>query len=299
MDLIPTKRPAKFSYMAELEWPHQFEINDPIWEAVAHFMTLGQQNWPMPSQNLDETELGRNFVGFDHELHGFRMKLINEELKETEAAIKKRNKVEALDGLMDLLYVIYGTYIAFGRGIAPGELIHAEHPDDCRRGCQNWLLNSHQHINPVVRFQWKWMTDNLIPCARTAMRNYKKTGKTTHLDQFVEYIVASCRSSGIPLGVAFGAVHASNMTKFVKALDGNLYPLKRADGKVMKPSTYFEVTPWLKDVLRDPEHEPSHDRINPITNENECLMPGAIIEEMSPPHLASYLNGNFSAIKAA
>lgn len=297
MELIDTTYKSKFEYQTDLVWPHQFEINDPIWEAVAQFMTLGQQDWPMPSQDLDESELGRNFVGFDHELHIFRMRLINEDLKETEAAIKKRNKIETLDGLMDLLYVIYGTYIAFGRGIAPGELIATEHPDDCRRGCKNWLLNSHQHINPAIRFQWKWMTDNLLPCAKTAMRNYKKTGKTTHLDQFVQYIVAACRTSGIPLGLAFGCVHASNLTKFVKATDGCLYPLKRADGKVMKPETYFEVTPWLKDVLRDPEHEPVHDRVHPVTGEIETMMPGAIIETMSPDHLGTYLYRNFAAIK--
>jgi hypothetical protein len=47
------------------------------------------------------------------ELGKLRLKLLKEELQELENAILADNKVEILDALTDLQYVLDGTYIAF------------------------------------------------------------------------------------------------------------------------------------------------------------------------------------------
>jgi predicted HAD superfamily Cof-like phosphohydrolase len=43
-----------------------------------------------------------------------RAKLIEEEAKETVDAIRARNMIEAIDGMCDLLYVVFGTAVEFG-----------------------------------------------------------------------------------------------------------------------------------------------------------------------------------------
>lgn len=46
---------------------------------------------------------------------------------------------------------------------------------------------------------------------------------------------------GIDVVPYFEEAHRSNMTKFVEATDGNFYPIKRDDGKTMKPASYSEA----------------------------------------------------------
>lgn len=48
-----------------------------------------------------------------------RAELIREEARETVAAIKAGNLVGAIDGMCDLLYVVYGTALEFGIDLAP------------------------------------------------------------------------------------------------------------------------------------------------------------------------------------
>jgi len=48
-----------------------------------------------------------------------RASLIEEEAKETVAAIREANFVEAIDGMCDLLYVVFGTAVEFGIDIQP------------------------------------------------------------------------------------------------------------------------------------------------------------------------------------
>lgn len=49
----------------------------------------------------------------------FRAKLIEEEAKETCDAIRAGDLVEAIDGLCDLLYVVYGAAVTFGVDLEP------------------------------------------------------------------------------------------------------------------------------------------------------------------------------------
>ena len=48
-----------------------------------------------------------------------RASLIEEEAKETVEAIRSGDFVEAIDGMCDLLYVVFGTAVAFGIDLEP------------------------------------------------------------------------------------------------------------------------------------------------------------------------------------
>ncbi len=65
---------------------------------------------------LDQVkEFHRKFVTQpDDVIQKCRVTLLKEELKELEDAIVSRDRVEILDALTDLQYVLDGTYIAFG-----------------------------------------------------------------------------------------------------------------------------------------------------------------------------------------
>ncbi|KKM67128.1 hypothetical protein LCGC14_1474310 [marine sediment metagenome] len=52
----------------------------------------------------------------DPKITMFRFDLINEELHEYDAAVQKGDKVEVLDSLCDLAYVVMGTVLAHGMG---------------------------------------------------------------------------------------------------------------------------------------------------------------------------------------
>lgn len=61
-------------------------------------------------QAMDQT-IGDSPQIRDSEL---RANLIEEEAAETVEAIRRGDMVEAIDGMCDLLYVVYGTAVAFG-----------------------------------------------------------------------------------------------------------------------------------------------------------------------------------------
>lgn len=54
------------------------------------------------------------------EVHALRRQLIQEELDEYTAACKEGDLVEVYDGLLDLLYVVLGSFVAHGMDAEPG-----------------------------------------------------------------------------------------------------------------------------------------------------------------------------------
>ena len=56
----------------------------------------------------------RNLFDVDPKLVNYRLSLINEEVDELKDAISKKDIVETIDALSDILYVVYGAYTAFG-----------------------------------------------------------------------------------------------------------------------------------------------------------------------------------------
>jgi len=71
-------------------------------KSVETFMLAGKQT---VSEKLDFQ---------DKKARDFRISLIEEELKETMAAIDKKSEVDIVDGICDSLYVLYGTMLSFG-----------------------------------------------------------------------------------------------------------------------------------------------------------------------------------------
>lgn len=59
-------------------------------------------------------ELQPNILKTDPNLVKLRMSLIEEEFKETKEATENHDMVETIDGLTDLLYVVYGTCSSYG-----------------------------------------------------------------------------------------------------------------------------------------------------------------------------------------
>lgn len=55
----------------------------------------------------------------------------------------------------------------------------------------------------------------------------------------LKYVIdGTAVSFGIDLDPVFQEVHRSNMTKLIQGSDGALKPLRRSDGKILKPASY-------------------------------------------------------------
>ena len=79
-----------------------------------------------------------------------------------------------------------------------------------------------------------------------AMRDYNQTEVADGLTDILYLVIGAFRRHGISHVQAFelfNEVHASNMSKVT--LEGKV--IKRADGKVLKPETYFK--PDLKNII--------------------------------------------------
>ena len=61
-------------------------------------------------------------------------------------------------------------------------------------------------------------------------------------------LMGLCNSLGLPFDSAFHEVHKANMNKFIDGGDGVLKILKRADGKVIKPSGW--TPPNIMSILK-------------------------------------------------
>lgn len=61
----------------------------------------------------------------DPKLVHLRMELIREEMRELEEAVKKKNYIETIDALCDILYVVYGAGCSFGADLDVAfDLVH-------------------------------------------------------------------------------------------------------------------------------------------------------------------------------
>lgn len=156
-----------------------------------------------------------------------RYRLLEEELKEfiSEAMAKEMNPVEVLDAVVDMIYIYFGTVIAFGMqdriDIHPteeyGEIYSSE---------TNWT--------PLVfelSFKIIDEADDLLD--------------TTDLEEIVVLLESIWNSimmiSDIykltpVIPAAFIEVHSSNMSKLGE--DGK--PIYREDGKILKGPNYFK-----------------------------------------------------------
>jgi len=84
---------------------HNSHMSSPTaFQKVKQFMTVaGQTNNTVSTLNDEGVE----------ELKHFRISLIEEEFSELKDAMKKNSRVDLIDAIADLLYVVYGTGVAF------------------------------------------------------------------------------------------------------------------------------------------------------------------------------------------
>ena len=137
-----------------------------------------------------------NIMGAE-ETFNLRLSLIQEEAAEL---IEAKNDIEELDALVDLAYVIYGSYLAFGIPSAdPEHLIFGESSRqaifDVAMGIESETVDSD--------------LDEILMLVTTLAEKYNFEG-------------------------AFQEVHRSNMSK----LNSEGKPVKRHDGKILKGPNY-------------------------------------------------------------
>jgi NTP pyrophosphatase (non-canonical NTP hydrolase) len=60
------------------------------------------------------SEIQKTLFDTDPKLVEYRLSLINEEVQELNDAIKNKDIIETIDGLTDILYVVYGMYTSLG-----------------------------------------------------------------------------------------------------------------------------------------------------------------------------------------
>lgn len=86
----------------------------------------------------------------------------------------------------------------------------------------------------LIREECKELLDELLD-VRNGQGDIAKTAK--EMADVLYVVIGAAELMEIPLTRVFEAVHASNMSKV--AADGKIH--RRADGKILKPSTYREA----------------------------------------------------------
>jgi len=143
-------------------------------------------------------------------LDDLRIKLIDEEVRETAEAMKRKDTVEAIDGLCDVLYVTYGAADVYGVELDT-------HDDEDQNPLkENWT----EVLNCIGDFE---------DSANQAMAAIRTKDK---LDVRLLDLASGCwdcagQGLGIDLRPFFREVHRTNMNK----LSGPV----REDGKKLKP----------------------------------------------------------------
>lgn len=159
-----------------------------------------------------------------------RADLIREELKEYSAA--EVRSVDELDAILDLLYVIIGTSVAFSVATTPYR--SGQVPMEVEK------LHVHNTLTPLLQ-----NLDSRFPCANL---HFKEAELSIHR------LIDIGTIHNYKLRAAFDAVHANNMEKLWSFSDLQSFPsdvsikqkgekflVKRSDGKVLKPPSHVKV----------------------------------------------------------
>lgn len=156
-----------------------------------------------------------------------RAALIEEELKEYEKALEEKNRLEQLDGLVDIIYVVTGAAVICGIAVPPkhydGSLAQQHEVGDC-----DWVVEELRSETPCIK--------RLTPYVAWALYGLEHTGAR----------------EGFKIPEAFNAVHKNNMAKLwdekpkdpelVYALRPyNKWLVKNKAGKVIKPPGHTKV----------------------------------------------------------
>ncbi len=160
-----------------------------------------------------------------------RLKLFAEELGEFTRATYNNDNLEQLDGVIDMLYILFGTVHYHGLGLMFQDFINGEHDVDSSRPIESY----------PVAFGLVFKTNNAEAKYLHGSITYSEL-----LIMLVELTTLSIKlynrleKDGLiklnSFEAAFDEVHNSNMSK----LDKNGNPIYREDGKVLKSDQYFK-----------------------------------------------------------
>lgn len=217
-------------------------------DQVKEFMKVGSQ------------EVNEEFTYQSLKVGNFRLKLIDEELngpKELIDSMMNDNPVGMLDGICDVLYVVYGAYATYGLQVA------------------NWFV---QHegfaVSPILPMHESIKHIQHLRAGYDRLKRGMEIGDQRTIQAGLDDVLHSTLDLGTTCGFdltgAFDEVHRSNMSKFCASSDeaaesillrldeGNeqykdatiqevvvddkvFYIIKRAgDGKILKGSKFFE-----------------------------------------------------------
>ena len=166
-----------------------------------------------------------------------RLKLFAEELGEFTLATYHNNKLEQLDGVIDMIYILCGTVQYHGLGLMFQDFLNGEH-DVTNRPLESYPVafglalktNNAEAKYLHGSITYSELLQMLVELMSLCLKLYNRLEK----DNIVK---DNCFEA------AFNEVHNSNMSK----LDKNGNPIYREDGKVLKSDQYFK--PNLKQFI--------------------------------------------------
>lgn len=203
-------------------------------------LTAKEAMKPCPMQvyhnALKEFQESFDYEVFDHPdkaypaIHKLRAALIEEEWKEL---AKAKTRIDYLDALCDLLYVVVGSQVTYGIPPLHAWQRYPSAPTEIHQLCRTYLNNIH----------------SLFPCAK----RLKYEG-----DNLISAIHINGLNNAADFVGAFLAVHDNNMKKLwdtppnseeyiVIPKRGKYLVRRRSDGKTLKPPGYMPpiLEPYL------------------------------------------------------
>lgn len=190
-----------------------------------------------------------------YKIANFRLTLIREEMfgpNELVESMQRDDRVGVLDGICDVLYVVYGALATYG--IAPAEIgrVNTRFTQLPTAGRTHYLIRSLKSV--FEKYERDIFNDDLYEIGKSA-------------ESMIALVFTIADEFNLGIENAFNEVHSSNMSKFcfteyeashaieqrisegktdyidaeVVQLNEEYFGIKRkSDGKILKPLTFFE-----------------------------------------------------------
>lgn len=171
-----------------------------------------------------------------------RVDLITEEFTELTKALYESDKIEMIDGLMDLLYVTYGAALCFGM-----------HLNDPKIECMPYVtepLENKINIWKIAHEKVKFQVESVINSIESVYDIDETKDDIDNIEfdlqSLVENICLMTSLMNVDVNRAFNEVHISNMTKVcsneMEAKDTILsYMNKNVESSYRKMDSYWVV----------------------------------------------------------
>jgi len=148
-------------------------------------------------------------------LVALRNGLIREEFEELKQAIRDNNKNETMDALMDILYVVYGTFVSYG--LRPRWVSH----EDYERSIQKYHEQFDEEDHAILRTDGDTIAGKLekmeVAVAGLEQSYVRLDIVQLYLNRLLESCYILCRpqyfGEEVDADVCFAQVHSSNMSK--------------------------------------------------------------------------------------